>query len=184
MPTLWEIFLYNTVLRELAQDSKAYKQKGYAILEGKRLVRPDFLFPRGALSDGAKYPNGVLLDAKYKNLWGEVYTGKRKWKKSKEADDAADEIRQDLFRVIAYMHLFRCETGGVVFPLRGKIQKRKSDFELAAKGFHMSDPLLDHFLLLPFFIPQDSDHFESDIEASAQYLRDLLIKPAAPVAPS
>lgn len=162
MPALWEIFLYNAIFRNLDNSRSGYRQNEneYAVLNGRRLVRPDFLFP----------DKKIVLDAKYKKAWEEAY-GSRSWR---EEDDWpwAKTIREDIFQVVAYMKFFRCETCGVVFSVAGGDRGRRTEFQLDAvknggekteknveektetnDGEKTEEALRERFVLLPYFVP-------------------------------
>lgn len=164
MTALWEVFLHNTVLRGFEDVLRPYSQQNYSILEGKRAVRPDFLYPK----------QGVVLDAKYRDVWGKVYGGTDSW---------GDRTREDILQLIAYMHIFRCKTGGVVFPIRGaapsSIESNEFKIDAMEEGVETSRfPLPEErFVLLPYYIPTSCSkpaEFEAAMENSAKCLRPHL----------
>lgn len=172
MPTLWEIFLYNTVFREFIGSQDGYKQKIRKILGGKRSVKPDFLWEKK-----------LVLDAKFKNAWAEAYA-RENWEEN-EGWYGAKEIRKDLFQVIAYMHIFQCNTGGVIFPVLSEKATEKAgsdgvdlelefEFEIKTDATPKSDSKIEsklpdeRLLLLPYFIPKATENFDKTMEENSK----------------
>ena len=89
---LWEDYLARRVLPGLPEA-----QKPQDILEGRLVVRPDFLWPGRA-----------VLDAKYRPAWGRTLG--RPW---------GEEVRDDVYQVLSYMLALNCGRGGVIFPVSG-----------------------------------------------------------------
>lgn len=162
MPTLWEIFLHNSIFRKFAETKGAYSQEKKPILKGRRKVKPDFSPVAGK----------IVLDAKYKKVWEDIYKSEVKGEKN----SWDDRTREDVLQIIAYMHIFRCGTGGVIFPVsNGKVNWKAADireFEL-----HKNLPE-EKFLLIPYFIPDQADapDFKNIMEQNSKRIREFFEK--------
>lgn len=137
MPALWEIFLYNTIFKKIAGNEAPYRQSEELILADRRTVKPDF----------PPIADKLVLDAKYKRVWADVY------KHNPERWD--NQTREDVLQIIAYMHIFQCKEGGVIFPVNsGKAHWEATDI----KEFELHRNLPEEkFLLIPYFIPGQAD---------------------------
>lgn len=192
MPTLWEKFLEKTVVSPAArrlectyisqgQRSRNDRRDGILILNGKREIKPDFY-----LED-----QKLVLDAKYKNNWKEtIDDDARPWKE----DQKWDNVREDVFQVMAYMLSLECKLGGVLFPYQYKNEddrrKKQKDFYDSAENKLLSifpynakkDAAEDrYFFRLPYLIPnyEDTDSgsyhdFARKMQESADKMTEVL----------
>lgn len=136
MPKLWEEFLFHTIFHEVFhEESLDYKQKGYPFIfdtkrdesckNGMRIAKPDYIYEFPGMKN-----KKVVLDAKYKKEWEEIYKEcqdnigiEKKQKKWKQA-------RADVFQVVSYMHLLDCIKGGFIFPYQVEVEQRDEGWNL------------------------------------------------------
>ena len=144
MDRVWE-----RLLESLFPEGVLTAQKKFDILQGGRVLKPDLLLP------------GAVFDGKYRLPWTRTYddikkhydpnNGLRPWRR--------DGIRADVFQVLSYMYVFRCSTGGVIFPwpgddpelepLRVYISKYSAQIPEDRRGE-------EDFWLMPFPIPTEA----------------------------
>lgn len=114
MNRIWELYL-ECILKEHIRDSytiNAQEERGILYQSSdskpKRNIRPDF-----CVYKNQKNPE-IVIDAKYKNQWEEIASGKK---------DDWQGAREDIFQIISYMHLYQCKKSGIICPCRQATEK-------------------------------------------------------------
>lgn len=155
IPKLWENFLEKELIKEVDLNFDSQKEI-QILLESKRTIKPDFLLE-----------DKIVLDAKYKQVWGEEYKQGNSW---------SDGTRYDVNQVLSYMFVCNCKIGGVIFPYSSNnkptIQSRRISNYL---------PEDNRFLAIPYIIPQgveNADDFVKEItntnEQLVKEIKDIL----------
>lgn len=153
MTKLWETFLEKTLLSEIGDDSLKAQEIFY-ILSGNREIKPDFYWEN----------KKIVLDAKYRRAWGDTLS-EDGWKNDKVWKN---DVRNDVFQVLAYIHSLRCMAGGVIFPYNDKTFdeiKGVYDQKLGTYGMKLENKNREllknepYFFRLPYIIPKDSSNF-------------------------
>ena len=146
---LWEIFLYNAVLKCIGKDEKEmfnitcqYKID-LSVTDGKKelmssALRPDFVIEH----EGKKY----VLDAKYKASWEHFVNN---------PDTGIEVVLTDYRQVTNYVYLIGAKWGGVIFPYRKNSTRNERCFFVHKQN--------EHFCVLGLEVPQccDNDWIES-----------------------
>ncbi|MGN0114358.1 MAG: McrC family protein [Acutalibacteraceae bacterium] len=154
MPHLWEVFLHNEIFTKITGKIGEYKQPKFPIIfddEGnsKQILKPDFYF--------ASNNKNIVIDAKYKPKWGEYYKDKP-WKYA----------REDIFQVLSYMYVLKCQIGGVLFPIN--MNKYKTAEQYIIKEYKIHDNIGNNrFMLIPYPVPntEDAQQFYDSMENSS-----------------
>ncbi|OUN22897.1 hypothetical protein B5G34_05715 [Flavonifractor sp. An82] len=132
MDWMWELFLQKAVLCSNEGWTATAQHKVKLLKNGlgkwEYTARPDFLLKKG--------PETVVLDAKYKVGWEELYLETPDW----------NRVRDDLYQVISYLHIFGASRGGVIFPLREESGE--------IRAYSLCERLPDQLALVPLPIPQ------------------------------
>ena len=137
MDRMWELFLEKTVFCHLT-DTSVDSQVTHKILEGEYTIRPDFVLD---------YQNQqFIFDAKYKSGWSELYERKN-----------FNDVRDDLYQIISYMHILKSRCGGILFPMVKKANEKTY--------WLMKNKLPDQLHFIPVQIPQSGDSFYSYTQA-------------------
>lgn len=187
MPKLWEHFLYHTIIRDISGLSGPYNQSLNSCFLGgtPRRAIPDYLVP----SKSGKSRYSMVLDAKYKDYWGNTLIDK----KSDDADakkkwnESWGKTRNDLFQLLAYQLAFNCKICGVIFPISqdrydSASQKEKNSVKLLHPvSTHCPDR---YFIRIPYVIPKISDpnNYRAEFGAYNSMLKEQLeqfLKPTA-----
>lgn len=146
MRSVWELYI-ESILKSESDSSFAYKiktQEETKYLFSKTMeiarIRTDFEFYKDENSDEPK----LILDAKYKNEWQEIAcnpNSENKWP------------REDVFQMLAYMYLLKCDYGGIVCPLKkGKMGRDEEGyFQYDLKN---RKEIRGEFFIIPIVIPQ------------------------------
>jgi len=127
-----------------------YTQETYSIIDGARKLEPDFLLEE----------QRIVLDAKYKSCWGETLQSQGAW----------ESAREDVFQILAYMGVFNCLYGGVIFPVQeDERQRMVSDFVEEKRWPGRS------FVRIPYVIPstESAKDFRKELEQNAA---DIAVK--------
>ncbi len=147
MTKLWEKFLEKTMFNRIEPYNLRIAQDSYTILNGKRIIQPDFYWKN----------KNLVIDAKYKRTWG--MTLNNDW----------SQVREDVFQVLSYMLSLECDLGGVVFPT--EINKEFSyDEKLSV---YPNGDLSKFFFRLPYFIKKYDNY--KDFARSMEDQQDVII---------
>lgn len=137
MTKLWEEYLYHQIFRELINGPKKYKQEKFEILNGKRILEPDF-----QLED-----KKIVIDAKYKNNWVNSLDGEGIW----------ENTREDVFQILTYVLSLDYQVGGVIFP--AQIDKSEEEIEEIMNEIQISSACPNkYFMRIPYAIPEEIEY--------------------------
>lgn len=138
MNNLWEKYLETLMKREKSfnftyhepQKSILFKESDSKGEHGKRTLIPDFISSQ------------IVLDAKYKSSWSNI------------AKNAYDESwpREDVFQILSYMYVFRCNSGGIICPCQSK-EKLQMKYVYPPKEREKNPK----FFVIPLNIPIEDD---------------------------
>lgn len=156
MNELWEQFLLQTLFRGMAGHSV---QQSRDVLGGHMTIRPDFLWE----------DKGVVLDAKYRQIWESALRLDGKWSGGLSSEEQK-ALRENVYQVLAYMLLCGCADGGVIFPVRSSWK-----CSLTSRIFDPVGPAGQRFWRVPVRIPeaQSYEDFLTEMEREANRLRNL-----------
>lgn len=152
MPGLWERFLHKEIFCKAMGVKSEYRQEGYDILEGKRTLKPDFLFQE----------QRMVFDAKYKQHW-------EKDRKSVVWNGA----REDVFQILSYMYAFDCSQGGVIFPVRMGKETELPEMENYIVGQSQKEAV---FWLIPVPVPEEENTalFRRKMDAALETVKETM----------
>lgn len=150
MSLIWELYI-ESILKSKSDSSFAYEfytqmETPYLFTEKTEKIvakiQTDFEFSR---KENECDPI-LILDAKYKNKWQEIASnpeGQNEWP------------REDTFQMLAYMYLRKCNSGGIVCPLKKEEIKEgeKVYFKYDLKNGKGGE-LRGEFFIIPIVIPQ------------------------------
>lgn len=155
---LWERYL-DRVFKENGLAAYTYQHSCRILTEPKnqykieRTLKPDFYFT----GKGQNPP--VVIDAKYKKSWSEIFSTHR----------TDTEIREDIFQVLSYMYIFGCKKGGVICPClttdspiieKNLVKKQQSETRFFA---HLNGT---KFFVAPLIIPDGDSENTGDAESN------------------
>lgn len=151
---LWEEFLAKTLFQNVTESDR---QSSQDILERHMTIRPDFYI----------FSQHVVLDAKYRPVWGETLVKREeKW---------SEYVRDDVYQILSYMLALDCHDGGVIFPIRrSQLKEPKVDFLLPSSIPVSAKANGRNFWRIPFVIPDNSEtyeEFQDSIRKQAKQIR-------------
>lgn len=158
MNKIWELYIESILkdknVRSISLETQTTipylwdmeKDKNKKVTE----IKTDFLF-----KDESQ--NAVLvLDAKYKNGWQNVA------EKVTANEEKIEWPREDIYQILAYMHILNCNQGGIVCPLKtgiGDIQdknyKKYKKYLVGGENFRKE---WENFFIIPIAIPRDVEN--------------------------
>lgn len=185
MPDLWEAFLGNTMMRKIAAPGEKYAQQIYSCKDSDsnkiKEERPDFSFES----------KGLILDAKYKPWWRDVYDNGT-W---------GEFTMSDYYQVAEYMFCLRnkggnqvlFQTGGIVFPVKGGKGEHWVDAETYMEPYKIKEiPIYDRecarekqdhkFLLVPVPVPDEPEYKEfcKKMDSIVRFIAGKIIEKSCP----
>ena len=131
----------------MLQTNAPYQQQEFPALGGKRTLRPDFYLPKHSL----------VVDAKYKPLWGEAYKDVN-WEKT----------REDVFQIITYQHCLCTKNCGAIFPLASQEDKPVKKLPLAP---NLKD---EYFWLFPVAVNAADPDFRQNMARQSRKLIEAI----------
>jgi len=146
LSVLWERYLLKKVLPPSAE--RHYQLEDH-ILGGNMLVRPDFLWRE----------EHVVLDAKYRFVWGDTLDGK--W---------TGPLHDDVYQVLTYMLELGCTRGGVLFPVD---QKRKAKQQENQELKIPINSISGSFWRFPFGVPDEISDYSAFCRSMDQEAEQL-----------
>lgn len=157
MPGLWERFLYNDIFRFIIGSNSSYSQKSFKIIDGKRTIKPDLM-----ISGESEDTYLMVLDAKYKAVWGEMF--------KPNVHPWDNRVREDVFQVLSYMYVFKSAKGGVVFPLSAE-----QDDNEVLREYNIYKNCGD-FLLIAYRIPNGDNlsDFRKEMQETSEKIRNKI----------
>lgn len=154
---LWERYL-DRIFKENGLADCTYQHSCEILTEPKnqykieRTLKPDFYFT------GKGQTPPVVIDAKYKRSWSEIFSTCR----------ADTEIREDIFQILSYMYVFGCKKGGVICPcLAGNSAIIEKDLvsKALSETHHFAHLNGTKFFVAPLIIPDENSENDEDAES-------------------